>query len=123
MQTTVDFIDTIKNRFNLPSDYAAAKLLNIKPQSIYSYRAKREFMGEETALKVAEILDLKPGYVLACVAAERAKLADVRKAWDAVARKMSAAVLAVFIGVFAFGVVPTPAQAATVTPSDVYYVK
>ena len=109
MQNTVDFIDAIKARLSLPSDYAVAKVLEIKPQSIYSYRAKREFFGAVTAIKAAGILDLPPGYILACVAAEREKRPQVRRAWEKAAKALQNTAATAFIGVFALMAATSPA--------------
>ena len=113
MQTTTDFLDAVKKRLSLPSDYAVAGALGLKRQSLSHYRKKRDFLGEETACRVAQILELSPGYVLACVAAERAKAAGVRRAWEKAARALQHTAAAVILGFFALsGVAPAPAHAA-----------
>ena len=53
-------------------------------------------LSDEYALKVADLLGLEGGYVLACIAAERSKNERVKKAWAWWAdHKSLAAVLAV----------------------------
>lgn len=87
---TVDFLDAIKARHNLTSDYAAAAKLGVTRQMVSAYRAGKTF-GDDMALKTAELLDMPPGYVLACVHAERTADAATRKVWDSIARTMKAA--------------------------------
>lgn len=88
---TVDFLDAIKQRHALPSDYATAKLLHISPQQVSMYRAGTRALGDETALRVAELLDLPAGYVLACVHAERTSDSAMRRVWDSMADTLKAA--------------------------------
>jgi transcriptional regulator with XRE-family HTH domain len=73
MQTTNEFLDAIKVRHNLPSDYKLGLLLGASSTSqVSNYRAGRSRMDEQVALKVAELLDVEPAYVVACVNHERA---------------------------------------------------
>jgi hypothetical protein len=47
------------------------------------------------AIRVAELLELDPGYVLACMAAERAQRPVVREAWERLAASLAVLVMAV----------------------------
>lgn len=74
----------------------------------------RAWLGEDTALTVAELLDLNPGYVLACMEAERTHSEAARAAWtklaDLVKRHGAAAALLLLMAVPAL--TSTPANAA-----------
>lgn len=82
---TVDFLDAVKARHNLPSDYAAAKFLELTQAQVSRYRTGRDYFGDEVALRVAEHLAMPPAYVLACVHAERASTAQLRSIWTKIA--------------------------------------
>lgn len=68
---TCDFIDELKAYYGLTSDYQAAKKLGISTTTISGYRAGRSFLSDDIALKVAELLEVDPLIVIACVNAER----------------------------------------------------
>ncbi len=80
-RTTKGFISALKKRYKLPSDYAVAKLLEIRKQTASRYQTQHAFFNEDIALRVAESLDLPPEYVLVCVAAERTKITTIKQAW------------------------------------------
>lgn len=87
--TTVDFLDALKARHHLPSDYALAKILGITRSAVSCYRSGKVALGEEMALKVAELLETEPGYVLARIAEERTKRPQVKAAWRKVAEALA----------------------------------
>lgn len=83
MQTN-DFLDALKDRYNIGSDYALAKFLGINPNNVSNYRRGVSCLDNDRAMKVAELLDMPPGYVLASIEAERAdrmKKEAAGKAW------------------------------------------
>jgi len=81
MKTTIDFLNDVKKKHNLPSDYALAGKLGLSRAAISKFRVGKDCLGDETACKIAALLDLDPGYVMACIAAERAKKPSVKAAW------------------------------------------
>lgn len=85
---TVDFLDAVKARHNLPSDYALAKFMGLTQSQISRYRNKPEYFGDAVALKVAELLELPADYVLACAHAERATDSEISKVWTGMADKL-----------------------------------
>ncbi len=83
---SADYLDAVKTRLRLPSDYALKRVLGVTTQQISFYRTGKGQFGDDVCLRVAEILDIPPGRVLADVAAERAKSEAVREVW----RRLSA---------------------------------
>jgi len=81
-KTTLEFIADLKQKTGLDSDYAIAKLLGITKNALSLYRNGKSYFGEDVAMKVAEILELEDGYVLACIAAERTKNERAKRAWQ-----------------------------------------
>lgn len=126
MQTTIEFLDAVKARHSLPSDYALAPVLGITRSAVSKLRNKQDFLGDQTALKVAELLDLSPGIVLSAVHAERAKDPAEKSAWNSIFEKLGG--LAASVMLFAC-FLPSPAEASIDAASrpvhgdSVYYVK
>lgn len=103
MKNANQFLNQILSRHELRSDYELANFLGITRSAVSRYRTKPEAtFDDEVACKVAAALDLEPGYVLACMAAYRAKSAEVRKVWVETAKRfasMTAAVLLAFVAI------------------------
>lgn len=82
MKSTAEWLDAVKARLDLPSDYAAAKVLGVTRQTVSGYRTGRATFDDEVAFLVAEILDVNPLEVMVSSRAERAKNDDQRHAWE-----------------------------------------
>lgn len=91
MHNTADFLDLLREKFQLPSDYAVSKLLGVSRQAISHYRHGNDSFSDEAAMKVAEFLNLEPGYVVACCRAQRASTPALIGMWETLAKKLSAA--------------------------------
>ena len=103
---TVDFLDAVKRRHGLTSDYQLAKRLGWNTQRTSSYRSGRRELDDESCVQVAEQLGVPPAYVMACIAAARAKSAAIKKHWEAAARLLktgtAAAIVATVLAVSQF---------------------
>jgi hypothetical protein len=89
MRTTIEYLDAVKARYGLPSDYALGKLLRIPHTTISGYRAKRRFFDDDTALTIATALEVNPMEVIAAANAERAKTPEQKARWIGVMEKFS----------------------------------
>lgn len=117
-------LDALKKRLNLPSDNALAVVhFRVTPKALKEMRQRG--LSDERALHVAELLDLNPGEVLASIRAERAKDAEVKKAWEKVAKALrsAAAMGPVFfvLGVLG-GTAPAPLNAQGTPNSGSVYI-
>lgn len=120
--TTNDYLDAVKMRLSIDSDYRLSKVFGCHTSAISNYRNARSHLCEETAIKVAEILKIDPGQVLADVAAERTKCPAAKAAWEAAARRLSGAAAAVFMSVIiGLGATPHPAQAGSIVAGKYPY--
>jgi hypothetical protein len=88
MKTTIDFLNDLRAAHGLTSDYQLAKLFGCRQQTISNYRTGKTAFDEAAAVRVAELLNVRPAYVLACVAAERSKNAPARAAWTEAAEAL-----------------------------------
>jgi hypothetical protein len=92
MKNTADFLDALRVKFDLPSDGALGRFLGITHRQQMSwYRNMRGTFDDELSLKVADLLELDPAYVVACMHAQREKNDQVRKVWERIASMAVAA--------------------------------
>lgn len=89
MKTTVEYLNAVKARRDLPSDYAAAKLLGVTRAAVSRYRLGQGYFEDIVALRVAEILEIDPMEVIAAVNLERARTESDRLTWTAFLEKIS----------------------------------
>lgn len=82
MQSTHEFLQAVKARHSVKSDYALAPLLGVTRASISRLQSGKDFMGDSTAIKVAKLLEIDARYVLACTHAERAKEETEKAVWQ-----------------------------------------
>lgn len=85
MKTSADWIDAIKRQYKLPSDYAAAKLMEIDPNVVCHYRAGRRAMDNFACIKTSELLREDLRRVIASVEAERARTEQRKDFWKRLA--------------------------------------
>lgn len=73
------WIDQVKAKKGLSSDYAAAKLLGITTSTVSWYRrVDDKTLDEDTAVKVAQALGIEAARIVIDQAAERSKDPEVR---------------------------------------------
>jgi len=86
---TIEFLDAVKKRHGITSDYALAKLLSVPQSSISSYRSGRRVIDDDMALTIAQELDIMPITVIAAANAERAKTPEQKARWSGLMEKIS----------------------------------
>jgi hypothetical protein len=116
LHTSHDFLDKLRQLYDVKTDYGLHKLINVSRQAIYRYRDNASSFDEGIAIRVAELIDAKapelkitPGYVLLCMAEERARTASGKKWWKLLREQLAVMV----IGAIGLQLSPTPADAAT----------
>lgn len=95
---TNDYIESIY-KMNDYSYYKIAQILEISQSGMSKYRKGTRFFDDQTAIKVAELLDINPEIVLADIHAERSKIRKTRKVWENIAKSLRASALLVIITV------------------------
>jgi transcriptional regulator with XRE-family HTH domain len=91
MKSPGEFLDQLRARLDLPSDYAVARLLGVTPQHVSRWRSGRGGFSDEQAARVAELLGIEAGYVLARLYEERSTSEAARVAWRDLAEKLAPA--------------------------------
>mgnify|MGYP003471410918 CR=1 FL=1 len=114
MQTTNEFLDAVKQRHGVTSDYALAKLLGVRHTTISNYRTMRSRLDDQMAIKVAKLLEMPPEAVMVAAHGERAKLPEERELWERLWQRV-AAVLILGVGITG---APAPAEASTAQKFD-----
>ena len=121
MKTTNEYLDEVKTKHSLRSDYALAIKLGTGTSLIVNYRKNNGHFSDTMAVKVAELLGIDPAEVLASANAERSKCPAAKSAWERMARSFSAGAMAIFIGV-SLNFAPAPAQAEMVKNHTIMYI-
>lgn len=91
MSATIGYLDAIRARYNC-TDYRVAKLLGLTHQAVMHWRNGGQ-MGEESALKVAALLDLDPREVMFTLRAEMATSPDTKRFWQTAKESVAATTL------------------------------
>jgi DNA-binding XRE family transcriptional regulator len=95
---TTEYLDALKIKLTLPSDYALAKVLGITHVSVSQFRSGRTAMGIETCMKVGEMLQLDGHAVYADGQIERAKKPEIADFWKSISEKFSESFKALLLG-------------------------
>lgn len=122
---SADFLDAVKARHKLTSDYQLAKHLRWPQPRVSMYRTGRREFDDDSALQIAAELTLDPAYVLACIAAARAKRADIKRHWLAAARLLKtgtgAMIVAAVLATSQFAPGRAEASAVRLTGPSIHY--
>jgi hypothetical protein len=85
MKTTADFLDAMRAKLDLPSDGKLGVYLGIQRQHMSWYRTMKGTFDEQLCLKIADILETDPAYVIASMMHQREKNEAVKKVWERIA--------------------------------------
>lgn len=95
MLNTQTLLDAAKHAQGITSEYRLARVIGIGDNTLYYYRHGRT-PDDPRALRLAELAGLNPGWVLLCLAAERAKDDATRQAFTKAADDLADALGLVF---------------------------
>lgn len=129
MNTTLDYLEAVKQKLKKGdeevSDYRLAKELEISRAAVSKYKNKGDTLSEETAMKVASILEIEPIVVLAAIHAEKAKTAEIKAAWRGLVERLGsvAAMCLIATGINAFQPAPALASETINTTDDLYIMR
>lgn len=86
---TLEYLDAIKEKFGLKSDYALAKKLELTSTAVQIMRKGTSVFSDKTALKVAELLEINSAEVMIQSHVERCSDAEVKAAWEAISKMLA----------------------------------
>jgi DNA-binding XRE family transcriptional regulator len=95
---TTQYLDAVKKKLDIPSDYALAKVLGVTKESVSGWRLGKSCMGIETCMKVGEILNIDPHIVYSDAQLEKAKTPEVEHFWLGFLEKLTASFDALLLG-------------------------
>ena len=120
MKTTVEFLDDAKRALNIERDTDLARSISVTKQNISMLRNGQSCFGDETARRVADVLNVDAAYVIACAYAERARDPQIKQVWVRVAKAFATSKKSAAVSV---GVAPTPAESALHNVPSIHYTK
>lgn len=83
MKTTCDYLDAIKEKLGITSDYATAKALDVTRAGVSRWR-RGGTPDTLVCARIADILDIEPMEVIAAVEFERTTDDQARTYWQSV---------------------------------------
>lgn len=87
MKSITNYLDLLKEKTG--SDYATAKALKITKESVSLIRSRGK-MSDETAVKMAEVLNIDASEILISASIARSS-GEVQKAWEKIYKKIGIA--------------------------------
>lgn len=118
METTNGLLDQVKERHGLPSDYKLGMVLGLSKNAVGQYRKGVSRPDDAVAIRIANLLDLEPAYVVACMHAERAKQPELKSLWITMASRFQRSGAVACFAVFALAAL-TQQTAESSMPIDV----
>lgn len=117
MKSTVQYLDEVRERLQLPSDYAAAKALGVTRAAVSKYRLGHSLPDDLVCARIAEILGVETLEVIAAINYQRSKSDDARALWESIWGKAAGAIALNLIA-FAVGVSVAPSTKAAESGSS-----
>jgi transcriptional regulator with XRE-family HTH domain len=111
MKSTGQYLDEVKGRLELPSDYAIAKALGVTRAAISSYRNGRSMPDDLVCARIADALGVEPMEVIAAINYQRSKTDEARVLWESIWGKAAGAI-ALSLTVCAVGLSVAPTSKA-----------
>lgn len=84
---TIKYLEEAKKRLGIKSDYALAKNLGLKKQTVSGYTTGTRIMDDYTAARIAKIITINPLEVISAANAEREKDRRRREFWEAITKE------------------------------------
>ncbi|WP_181049925.1 hypothetical protein [Methylobacter tundripaludum] len=121
MKTIINYLDDLKEKYG--SDYKTAKLLKTGTGAISTIRSRSQ-CGDETAIKIADLLGIDRTEVLIAAAIARSE-GEVKKSWETISKMSGIAASVALVGVLTLGNSSIGADLELIhsTTKSVYYVK
>jgi len=108
MKDSSFYIDEIKRKHGITSDYAVSKLLDVPRQSMTNFKNGRSSFDTNLVFKVAELTGHNELEIIANIRASKEKDPAFMKKWQALAKQLSGLAVSVLIGHFVlFGMLET----------------
>jgi predicted transcriptional regulator len=100
---TAALLDRLSKKLNGASDYKIASELHVTRATVSKWRVGKGTMSDETAVRVAELLEENPAYVLALVQSERTQSPSAEKVWKKIAATFAGKAAAIVLAAALIG--------------------
>ncbi len=90
---TAEYLDQVKEKLNLSSDYQLAREIGVSTGGIANYRKGRNTFDQFVCFQVADILEINPAEIIANIQAERETDKFKREYWLEKAQQFGRAAL------------------------------
>lgn len=97
MKLCIDYLREIESKFGW-TRFRISKELGLSSARLYQLFDAGGTYNEETAFKVAQLLGIEPGVVMAAAAAERSKNPEIQAVWERLSEKFSESFKALLLG-------------------------
>jgi len=97
MPRSAYYLDLLKEKLNVQSDYALSKELNLSRAKISNFRTGFRAFDDVTLFKVAEALGINPAVIQADLNLEKAKTPEKKKFWKETYSKIAGTAAAVIL--------------------------
>lgn len=113
---TVDYLEEVKKKHNIESDYKLAQHLKITRAAISRYRNYDAHMDNFACYKIAESLEINPHKVLIDIALEKERKEEKREFWKQKLKDLKIVPSIFLVSIITF-------SAATPIPAEAQYKK
>lgn len=113
LETTAELLERVRAKYGV-SWWKLSQVLHTSESTVNNWKRGRSTLSSDYALKIAQILEEAPEYVLACVEAERTQSPAVLKVWQRIAMKFRAHAASILLAALALIGLSAPA------PSEAY---
>ena len=104
LETSVELLERVRAAEKV-SWWKLPRVLDASESTVKNWKRGRTTIDRKFAMKIAEILNESPEYVIACIEGERETHADVLKVWERIAAKFRSKVASVLLaGALVLGV-------------------
>ncbi len=121
MFSIAEFLDSVKARASIDSDYRLAKVIGKSHQVISNYRKGKSLPNESVIEQLCALSGDDPDFVAAQIQAARSPDGPARMMWSRIAARLSGAATTAILSVcFAISLIATSASDARANTLDAY---
>ncbi|MFX1803513.1 helix-turn-helix transcriptional regulator [Paraburkholderia sp. A1RO-5] len=91
MKSAEQYLDEVRERLDLPSDYAISKALSVTRAAVSKYRCGRTLPDDLVCARIADLIGCEPMEVIAAMHYQRANSDEERALWEGIWGKAAGA--------------------------------
>lgn len=99
---SIDYLDAVKKKLEISSNYALSKALDIERQMVNAYYRGERVPDAYACTRIAVLLEIDPALVIAEVQAEHEKNEKKRQFWQGFASRVGKLTVIIAVSIFMF---------------------